>query len=197
MAGELLEVVERLGKQLGEEVEVDDHLTDAFTRAAVGFIDRHAGGNAPSFLVLSYNAPHAPLQAMRDYTETDSHVEDFRTPIYAAIASSVDRGVGAVVDRLAAHSADVDTPIVFMSDNGCLGYAAIACSNGSFSGTKRFHLEGGIRIPFILHWPNGLEGGQVYCEPVISLDLFATFAGLAGAPSTTASCATASTSSRT
>ena len=180
-----------------EVVEVEEYLTDVFTREAVDFIDRHAGGEAPFFLVLSYNAPHTPLQATREYMETVGHVEDPRTRIYAAMVSSVDRGVGAVVDRLAAHGAGDDTLVVFMSDNGCVGYAAIACSNGSFSGTKRFHLEGGIRIPFILHWPNGLEGGQVYCEPVISLDLFATFAGLAGAPSTTASCATASTSSRT
>ena len=162
-------------------VEVDDYLTDVFTREAVDFIDRHAGGDAPFFLVLSYNAPHTPLQATREYMETVAHVEDFRTRIYAAMVSSVDRGVGTVVDRLAAHGVDDDTLIVFMSDNGCVGYAAIACSNGPFSGTKRFHLEGGIRIPFIMHWPDGLEGGQVYREPVISLDLFATFAHLAGA----------------
>ena len=164
-----------------EVVEVDDYLTDVFTREAVDFIDRRAGGDAPFFLVLSYNAPHTPLQATREYMDTVAHVEDFRTRIYAAMVSSVDRGVGAVVDRLAAHGVDDDTVVVFMSDNGCVGYAAIACSNGPFSGTKRFHLEGGIRIPFIMHWPNGLEGGQVYREPVISLDLFATFAGLAGA----------------
>ncbi len=162
-------------------VEIDDYLTDVFTREAVDFIDRHAGGDDPFFLVLSYNAPHTPLQATREYLETVAHVEDFRTRIYAAMVSSVDRGVGTVVDRLAAHGVDDNTLIVFMSDNGCVGYAAIACSNGPFSGTKRFHLEGGIRIPFIMHWPDGLEGGQVYREPVISLDLFATFAGLAGA----------------
>ena len=163
-----------------EVVEVEDYLTDVFTNEAVDFIDRHAGGDAPFFLVLSYNAPHTPLQATPAYMETVAHVEDFRTRIYAAMVSSVDRGVGAVVDRLAVHGVDDDTLIVFMSDNGCVGYAAIACSNGPFSGTKRFHLEGGIRIPFIMHWPDGLEGGQVYREPVISLDLFATFAGLAG-----------------
>ncbi len=164
-----------------EVVEVEEYLTDVFTREAVDFIDRHAGGEAPFFLVLSYNAPHTPLQATREYMDTVAHVEDPRTRIYAAMVSSVDRGVGAVVDRLAAHGIDDDTLVVFMSDNGCVGYAAIACSNGPFSGTKRFHLEGGIRIPFIMHWPNGLEGGQVYREPVISLDLFATFAGIAGA----------------
>ena len=165
-----------------EVVEVEDYLTDVFTREAVDFIDRHAHGDAPFFLVLSYNAPHTPLQAIQTDMETVAHVEDFRTRIYAAMVSSVDRGVGTVVDRLAAHGVDDDTLIVFMSDNGCVGYAAIACSNGPFSGTKRFHLEGGIRIPFIMHWPNGLEAGQVYDDPVISLDLFATFAGLAGAP---------------
>ena len=138
-------------------------------------------GADPFFLVLAYNAPHTPLEATRAYMEAVAHVENYRTRIYAAMVSSVDRGVGAVADRLAAHGISDDTLIVFMSDNGCVGYADIQCSNGPLSGSKRFHLEGGIRIPFIMHWPNGLEGGRAYREPVISLDLFATFAGLAGA----------------
>ncbi len=39
-----------------------------------------------------------------------------------------------------------------------------------FAGFKRYHQEGGIRVPFILSWPDRLEGGKTYDAPVISLD---------------------------
>ena len=163
-----------------EVVDVEDYLTDVFTEEAVRFIDRHAGVDDPFFLVVSHNAPHTPLQAMREDMDAMAHVEDFQTRIYATMVSTVDRGVGAIVDRLKWHGVADDTLIVFMSDNGCVGYAAIACSNGPLRGSKRFHLEGGIRIPLIMHWPNGIDAGRVFRDPVISLDLFATFATVAG-----------------
>ena len=120
-----------------------------------------------------YRAPHTPLQAMREDMAVMTHVEDLRTRIYATMVSTVDRGVGALVERLEHHDIADDTFIVFMSDNGCVGYASIACSSGPFNGSKRFQLEGGIRIPLIMHWPNGFDGGRVFRDPVISLDLFA------------------------
>ncbi len=164
-----------------EVVDVEDYLTDVFTEEAVRFIDRHAGVDDPFFLIVSYNAPHTPLQAMREDMDAMAHVvEDFQTRIYATMVSTVDRGVGAIVDRLEWHGVADDTLIVFMSDNGCVGYAAIDCSNGPLRGSKRFHLEGGIRIPLLIHWPNGIDAGRVFRDPVISLDLFATFATVAG-----------------
>lgn len=162
-----------------EVVEVDEHLTDVFTQEAIDFIDRNAGNEEPFFLVVSFNSPHMPLQAMREDMAVMTHVEDLRTRIYATMVSTVDRGIGALVERLEHHDIADDTFIVFMSDNGCVGYASIACSNGPFNGSKRFHLKGGIRIPLIMHWPNGFDGGRVFRDPVISLDLFATFAAAA------------------
>ena len=52
-------------------------------------------------------------------------------------------------------------------------------------GSKRFHLEGGIRIPFILKWPARLPTGTTYEQPVIALDLYSTFAAAAGSDART------------
>ena len=41
--------------------------------------------------------------------------------------------------------------------------------------------EGGIRVPFAMQWPAKIKGGQVYDNPVISLDIFATAAAYAKA----------------
>ena len=54
-----------------QPVDEPQHLTDAFTREACDFIERHAG--QPFFLYVAYNAVHSPLQA------TDRHLERFST----------------------------------------------------------------------------------------------------------------------
>ncbi len=166
-----------------ESVEVDEYLTDVFTEEAVAFIDRHA--DEPFFLYLSHTTPHTPLQATERYLEPYRHIEDPATRVYSAMIASLDESVARIVAKLHEIGQYENTLIAFLSDNGCAGYIGHACSNAPHAGFKRYHHEGGIRIPFILSWPNGLPAGLVYGEPVISLDLLATFTGAAGAAATT------------
>ena len=166
-----------------EEVKVDRYLTDVFTDEAVAFIDRHR--DEPFFLYLSHTAPHTPLQATATYLDRYRHIQDPRKRIYAAMVASLDDSVGRVVEKLKAIGQYENTLIVFLSDNGCAGYIGGACSNAPFAGFKRYHQEGGIRVPFIMSWPGRLPAGVVYENPVISLDLLATFTAAAGGPKTT------------
>ena len=75
-----------------------------------------------------------------------------------------------------------NTLIVFASDNGCAGYILGACSNAPLYGYKRYHHEGGVRIPLIMSWPAKLAAGRTFTDPVITLDLMATFTAAAGSP---------------
>lgn len=162
-----------------EQVTVDRYLTDVFAEKAVDFIRRHK--DERFFLMLTPNAPHTPLQATAEYATRYADVEPAGRRIFAAMVSSVDDYVGDVMAELRAHGLEENTMVVFFSDNGCVKYLAQdICSNDPLSGSKRFHLEGGIRVPYILHWPAGLPAGTTFEHPVISLDLFATFAAAAG-----------------
>ncbi len=166
-----------------EEVEVEEYLTDVFADKAVDFIRRHKSERF--FLMLTPNAPHTPLQATKEYVERYVDVEPAGRRIFAAMVSSVDDYVGDVIAELRAHGLEDNTLIVFFSDNGCVKYLSQdMCSNDPLSGSKRFHLEGGIRVPFIFSWPAALPAGTTYSQPVISLDLFATFAAAAGSGET-------------
>jgi arylsulfatase A-like enzyme len=83
------------------------------------------------------------------------------------------------------------TLIVFMSDNGPAkggfrGYKdewprQIMGSTGGLRGHKQDQTEGGIRIPFITTWPGHIPGNTVNETPVISLDLYPTFAAAGNA----------------
>ena len=165
-----------------DEVKVERYLTDVFTAEAVAFIDRHH--DEPFMLYLSHITPHTPLQATAPYVDRYRHIEDKRTRVYAAMVASLDDSVGRVVEQLKAIGQYDNTLIVFLSDNGCAGYIG-CCSNAPFAGFKRYHHEGGIRIPFIISWPGNLPAGKVYQAPVISLDLLATFTAAAGHTKTT------------
>ncbi len=161
-----------------EPVQVDEYLTDVFTKEALDFIDKNA--NAPFFLYLSHTTPHTPLQATKEYLDRYGHIKDMPTRVYAAMVSSLDDSVGEIVDRLKDIGQYENTIIAFLSDNGCAGYIGNACSNGQLAGFKRYHQEGGIRIPYILSWPEGFQGNRILEAPVISLDLMATFTAAAG-----------------
>ncbi len=166
-----------------EQIEVEEYLTDVFADKAVDFIRRHK--DEPFFLMLTPNAPHTPLQATTEYTDRYRDVEPAGRRIFAAMVSSVDDMVGDVVQELQSHGLFENTLIVFTSDNGCVKYLSQdVCSNDPLSGSKRFHLEGGIRVPFIFHWPAGLPSGVTYEQPIISLDLYATLASAVGSEET-------------
>ena len=163
-----------------EQVEVEEYLTDVFAERAVDFVRRHR--NDPFFLMLTPNSPHTPLQATAEYAERYQHLEPEGRRIFAAMVSSVDDYVGDVVAELRSHDLLENTLVVFTSDNGCVKYLSQdVCSNDPLRGSKRFHLEGGIRVPLIFHWPQGLPAGTTYEHPIISLDLYSTFAAAAGA----------------
>lgn len=159
------------------QVTVDEYLTDRFTHEALGFIERYR--EQPFFLFLSHTTPHTPLQATQHYLDPYQHISDSRARIYAAMVHSLDHSVGQVVEKLRAIGALDNTLVVFASDNGCAGYIGGACSNQPHAGFKRYHHEGGIRVPLLLHWPAGLPADSIFEHPISTLDLLPTFVAAA------------------
>ncbi|MDP6377626.1 MAG: sulfatase-like hydrolase/transferase [Pseudomonadales bacterium] len=158
-------------------VHVEEYLTDAFTDEAEAYI--REARQAPFFLYLSYTAPHTPLQATKPYLDRYRHITDPAERVYAAMVSALDDGIGRLRRVLRETGYLDNTLIVFLSDNGCAGYLRGACSNAPYAGYKRYHQEGGIRVPFLLSWPRRLAAGQVRHEMISSLDLMNTFAAAA------------------
>jgi arylsulfatase A-like enzyme len=162
----------------GETIEIDEYLTDALTNAATAFIDQQASAKNSFLLYLAYNAPHAPLQATEKYLDRFKHIQDEKRRTYAAMVSSVDDGVGRVMESLRRNGIEEETIVVFLSDNG--GSSKNASNNNPLKGWKSDLFEGGIRVPFAMQWKGTIPAGQVYREPVISLDIFGTIAAVTG-----------------
>lgn len=163
----------------GQPVQEHEYLTDALTREATDFIDRNQ--RRPFFLYLAYNAVHSPLQGADAYMERFAHIEDIHRQIFAAMLANLDDSVGAVLAKLREANLEEDTLVFFLSDNGG-PTRELTSSNLPLRGGKGDVYEGGIRVPFMVQWKGKLPGGEVYEQPVISLDIFGTAAAVAGAP---------------
>ena len=151
------------------------YLTNNLAREAVSFIERHK--NQPFFLYLPFNAVHWPLQALQ------KHIDRFNTgdpnrDIYLAMLVCMDEAIGRVFGALKRTGADDNTLIFFFSDNG--GARKNLANNGALRDYKHSVYEGGIRVPFIVRWPQKLLKPKVCDEPVISLDVMPTICAAVG-----------------
>jgi len=163
-----------------QPVDERQHLTDALTREACDFIDRHA--SQPFFLYLAYNAVHSPMQGADAYLARFDHIADIHRRLFAAMLAHLDDAVGRVLARLQTSGQEANTLVVFLSDNGG-PTKELTSSNAPLRGGKGELWEGGIRVPLIVAWKGVIPAGTSLDVPVIALDASATALDVAGAKS--------------
>ena len=162
----------------GRRINTKKYLTEELSDNAVKFIEDNA--KDPFFLYLSYNAPHTPLQATERDLERNGHIDVEKRRTYAAMVSSMDDGVGLILDKLEEKNISENTIVVFFSDNGGVEWYNFS-DNGPLRGIKGDFFEGGIRVPFTMQWPKKIKPGINYNKPIIALDVFATVVSAASA----------------
>lgn len=161
----------------------ESYLTDVFTDEALAFIDRHR--RESFFLQLAYNAPHYPLEAPDALAKKycDMGFSLGASLIYAMI-EVMDEGIGRINERLNEHGIADNTIVIFTSDNG----PALGAWNGlsqdrfnfGWNGQKGNTYEGGIRVPLIIRWADGLAAGLRSDELVHYTDWFPTLLSMVG-----------------
>ena len=162
----------------GKRINTKKYLTEELSDNAVKFIENNSDN--PFFLYLSYNAPHTPLQATKKDLDRNKHIDIEKRRTYAAMVSSMDDGIGLILDKLEEKNISDNTIVVFFSDNGGVEWYNFS-DNGVLRGIKGDFFEGGIRVPFTMQWPNKIKAGIKYDKPIIALDIFATAAAAATA----------------
>ena len=162
----------------GKRIDTKKYLTEELSDNAVKFVEENSDN--PFFLYLSYNAPHTPLQATEKDLERNMHIEIEKRRTYAAMVSSMDDGIGLILDKLEEKKISDNTIVIFFSDNGGVEWYNFS-DNGVLRGIKGDFFEGGIRVPFVMQWPKKIKAGITYDKPIISLDVFATVASAASA----------------
>ncbi|WP_208021454.1 sulfatase [Flavicella sediminum] len=168
---------DRLERGFEDFKESEIYLTDALANETNKFMERNK--NNPFFVYLSFNAVHTPMEAREDdLKKVAKHLTGKRRTL-AAMTMGLDRACGQVLDKIKELGIEKNTLIVFANDNGGPSDSNKSC-NAPLSGTKANHLEGGIRIPFLMSWKGHLKKNKTYNNPISTLDLLPTFVATAG-----------------
>ena len=162
----------------GRPVVESGYSTFLLAEEAVQLIGRHDGTD-PFFLYLPFNAVHGPHQAPKEYVDLYSGSKRKQR----AMLKAMDDAIGTVLAALESKGVLDDTLVMFLGDNGDAPEAGTA-SQSPYRGQKATYFEGGIRVPAVVRWPGQISAETESDALLHAVDLFPTFAGLAGASTT-------------
>ena len=154
---------------------------DLLTQHAIEFI--RESKDKPFFCYVPFQIAHAPLQAKEeDLAAIDPEMAaklpaasekttDKEKHIHAAMLHALDKNVATLFAEIEKLGLLDNTIFVFTSDNGAME----AGSSLPLRGHKHTIYEGGVRLPTVIHWPNGgLVGGRKWDGLCGALDMFPT-----------------------
>ncbi len=164
----------------GTPVPAKGFCTDVFFDYAQRFMKACQAKKQPFFVYLCTNAPHgpmhAPVESSRPYESHGVGMANF----YGMIAN-IDDNVGRLRRFLEDSGLAENTIFIFTTDNGTALGARVF--NMGMRGNKGSEYDGGHRVPFFLHWPEGgLTGGRDVAMLSAHVDVVPTLLDLCGIP---------------
>ena len=167
-----------------EEQPHEGYLTDLISKQSVDFVKRMSQDKSkPFFLSMHYTAPHWPWETRDDHALAQTikdnifHLQGGNIHTYHRMIHHMDEGIGWVVQALKDTDQLENTLIVFTSDHGGERFS----DNWPLVGGKMDLTEGGIRVPWVAHWPQGIAPGGISEQHCMTMDWSATMIEVAGA----------------
>ena len=105
------------------------YTTQLLGNDAVKYINAQSP-DKPFYLYLTFNAPHTPYQAPKEYIDRYQNIADPTRRTYAGMVACLDDEIGRVVAALDKKGLRDNTLIVFHSDNGGTRNAMFAGADG-------------------------------------------------------------------
>lgn len=152
-------------------------LTKRYAEESMQFIENSVKEKKPFFLYLAHTMPHIPI-----FT-TDEFKGKSRAGLYGDCIEEIDYYTGQMLDQLKQLGIEENTIVIYTSDNGPwlgVGKENEGCALPLFEG-KFTSFEGGMRVPFIVRWPEKIPAGSTCTELSASIDILPTLANIAGA----------------
>lgn len=182
------------------------YANDLFVEKSIEFIGSQTD-EQPFFLYLSLTVPHAELLVPDRYFQPfldgsgksifpleraqpeglHYGAQPYPKAAYAALVSSIDDYVGKLIKALEQQGLSENTLVVFTSDNGThveggrrMEDVDYFKSSAHFRGVKRDLYDGGIKVPFLVYWPQKVKEGSSSDFRGAFWDILPTFSDVAG-----------------
>ncbi|MDQ8181427.1 arylsulfatase [Pelagicoccus sp. SDUM812005] len=176
--GKMVKIPENQNGQRGA------YMDDLYTDAAIRFLNER-DNEKPFILFLSFQGVHVPMDGKisPDYANKDwPEVEK----VFASMLQNLDTNTGRFLKELETQGLAKNTVVFFTSDNGPHLEGGhdhrFFNSNGPLRGAKRDLLEGGIRVPLIVRWPDIVPQHSQSDHVSAFWDMLPTFVDIAGEP---------------
>jgi arylsulfatase A len=140
---------------------------------ALKWLEKNEGIEKPFYINIWFNEPHNKVAAPEELAGRHTYNKEY----YGCI-ENMDQAVGRLLRYLEEKGLENQTMIIFASDNG----SPKVGSNDPLRGEKTFNYEGGIRVPFILRWPDKAPSGVTSEITGSFTDLLPSIAALTGIP---------------
>lgn len=168
-----------------EPKKFEGFCTDVYFQEAKRFIGESVKEEKPFFAYISTNAPHGPFHCPDKYwLPYDEKMKDQKSQeqaVFFGMIANIDENVAKLRNWLAEEGLAEDTLFIFMTDNGSA--RGVKIHNSGMKKGKGSNFDGGHRVPFFMHWPNGdLDGGRDIETLTAHIDILPTLVDLCELP---------------
>jgi len=161
------------------------YCSDVFFQEAKRFIGESIDAGKPFMAYISTNAPHGPFHCPDKYWKPyvsklkKSGKNAERVAVFYGMIVNIDENVGKMRAWLEEKGVADNTIFIFTTDNGTASGASVF--NKGMRGHKGSAYEGGHRVPFFVHWPEGgLTKGVDVDRLTAHIDVLPTLVELCG-----------------
>jgi arylsulfatase len=163
--------IEDTGPMTKKRMETAD---DAFTDAAIDFIERAHSQGKPFFVWLSATRMHVWTRLKEESVGVTG------IGIYPDGMVEHDKAIGRVLAKLDELGIYDKTIVMYSTDNGAEKFTWPDGGTTPFAGEKGTTWEGGFRVPCVIRWPGVIPPGTIYNDIFSHEDMMPTLLAAAG-----------------
>ena len=165
----------------GTPEPVKGFCTDVFFDYAKKFIKSSKAAGKPFLAYVATNAPHGPMHAPEASSAPYAGVNNVGLQNFYGMIANIDDNVGQLRTLLDDEGLTENTIFIFTTDNG--SSSGWKTFNAGMRDGKGSEYDGGHRVPFFVHWPEGkLVDGRDVTPITAHVDVLPTLIDLCDIP---------------